>query len=105
MERFYFNEDTKEFSMEKFGTGLGIAATAIGAVSGVVGLKKMLDNPTFSVVFLNSNNVPSSKTIKAPTPIAAINKVSQVTKGSKFKAFRMPDQDDQSQEYYNSLSR
>lgn len=118
---FYYIKETKSFAStlgnigkavsgstaSKITTALGLAGAGVGLATGLVGLKRsMSDKVIFSVVYLNSNGLPKSSTIKAATPVEAISKLkSNNPKATRIKAFRLPDQDDQSQEYYNSLSR
>lgn len=82
------------------GAGLGIA-------TGVLGLKDALKGGVsnkFNVVYLL--NGAKSKTVKAKSPNEAVAKVkSQTPGGSKYRAFRVPDQDDQSQDYMEAISQ
>lgn len=89
--------------MGKLGTGLNLAGGAVSLVSGLAGMKKML-NTRYSVVFLN-NNGPQHKSVIANSPIEAVEKIKKSTSGSKYRAFRLPDQDDQSQDYFTSLKQ
>lgn len=79
-------------------TAMGLATTAIGFGAAA----KSLMGQKYSVVF-KSELGPQHKTVTAGSPIAAVQKVSKSTKGTQYKAFRLPDQDDASQEYYQSL--
>lgn len=109
ISKFNYNKETKSFSFYtstiKAGKYAGAAAAGLGLISAGIGVKKSLENPKFSVVALGSNG-PQAVTVKAESPIQAITKAKlKIKNGSRFKAFRLPDQDDQSQEYYDSLNK
>lgn len=81
--------------------GLGLATTGIGMHQAMKGYGSKV---RFSVVFVESGG-PQHVSVKANSPIDATQQVkSKHPTASKIKAFRLPDQDDQSQEYYQSLS-
>lgn len=84
---------------------LGLGASAVGMGSGLVGMHQALSDPSFSVVYLDQSGNPKSKTVKAKSPIDAISKIKSKERISKARAFRMPEQDDSSQDYYDSLNR
>lgn len=81
--------------------GIGIAGSTLGLASGLKGLS---DKQQFSVVY-NTPDGPKHKSVKAKSPMDAISSVkSSVGNISQARAFRLPDQDDQSQQYFESLN-
>lgn len=91
--------------MARHYNALAGAGAAVGLAAGGIGLMKSLANEKFSVIFLNSQGRPTQSTVGANSPLNAVKKVQMKVKGAtKLRAFRLPGQDDESQEYYNSLS-
>lgn len=87
----------------KLTIGLNLGIAALGVASAAKGAHSAFkDGSKFSVVFKTESG-PMSKTVTAKSPVEAITKVGKLNKGTGFRAFRMPDQDDKSQDYFNSL--
>lgn len=114
IDSYIYNSESKTFSIgskvvgaltsnkaSAIQMGLGLATAGIGMHQAMKGYGSKV---RFSVVFME-NGSPRHISIKANSPIEASQQVrSKHPTASKIKAFRLPDQDDQSQEYYQSLS-
>ena len=102
IQQFYYNKETRSFGWSgNLMTGLAIAGTAAQLAT----LPKQLSNKEkYGVAGLGLNGKPINKTLMALSGQDAINKVKKSYKGSKFKAFKIPEQDDQYSAYIESLS-
>lgn len=102
IDEFYYNEDTKAFG---WGSKLTVAATLAGTAASLATLPKQLsDKARYGVAGVGSNGKPISKTVRALSGVDAIRKVKSTHTGSRFRAFKIPEQDDEYQDYMTQLS-
>lgn len=100
-----YNSDTKSFSgfWDKASTvaSVGSMAAAVGGL-GLQAYNQLRDQK-YEVIWLTSNGKATSKVVRGASANNAISKVKALGPGSKYRAFEIPAENQQAQDYKNSL--
>lgn len=106
---YEYDPETRQFGILNKAVGVlnhpGAAAisTGLGIAGSMAAIHNTYRDSKFSVVFLD-NNGPKSIQVRAGSPVQAVQKVkSKHPYGSKYRAFRLPNEDQESQSYYMAL--
>lgn len=99
--QFIYNPQTRSFSLAGVGAAMGVATAGIGLYQAYKGM----GGHKYTVAYLGKTGTKQMQKVTAESSTEAVQKVKKITgnSGSHYKGFKVPDREDELEEYYDSL--